>query len=218
MTLFLLLAACKTDSDDNFVYSNSGVNTDFVDDNGGSGGGGGGGDDTGGSGGSDTASGDDTGDTGDTSGGGSTGDPPTDGTGYSVGDVAYNLQGTNQLGAPWALYDQLGSPVVLIVGHLDLGASMTDGLEAVGSANATDVALIGRNQFSTASTQDNALETSTKYGLSTVLYDPTYAVVDTWSDGAAPKAYVIDSEMVIRWVGFGGSITESAINGALEDL
>ena len=86
------------------------------------------------------------------------------------------------------------------------------------SGGAVDVALIGRNALSTASTVKDAAAAAADFGVSTVLYDPSFVTVDQWSDGAAPKAYVIDEDLIIRWVGFGGSITEDAIQGALEDL
>ena len=216
--MFFLLSACSGDDPGSGWGDGTGsVNTDFNDDGaGGSAGDGTSSSDTS-SAATDTA---DTGDTGDSGADTPDGEPPEDGTGYGVGDTAYNLQGTNQVGVPWALYDQLGSPVVLLVGHLDLGSIMTgpmDFLSAV-SGGASDVALIGRNAISTAATVDDAAAAAADHGVSTVLYDPSFVTVDQWSDGAAPKAYVIDEDLVIRWVGFGGSITESAIQGALDDL
>ena len=207
--LFLMLTACnQTDLRDSWTYSNSGppILDNSTSDDGDTG-------DTG-----DT--GDKSGDTADTGDTGKTGDPPRDGTGYAVGDVAYNLQGTNQTGSPWSLYSLFGTPVVLLVGHMDLGNTMTGPMSFLNevSGGAAAVALIGRNEVSTASTVDDAARVSSKYAISPVLYDSTFTTVDEWSDAAPPKAYVIDGDMVIQWVGFGGSITESAISGALSDL
>jgi len=215
--IILLLSACSRDTSSGWGDGTGSVNTDFNDSNGsgnGSGNGtassdtGGGATDT-----ADTGSGDSGTDT-------PSGGPPEDGTGYAVGDTAYNLQGTTHIGVPWSLYDQLGSPVVLLVGHLDLGSTMSGpmGFLSEASGGAVDVALIGRNAISTASTVKDAAAAASEYGLSTVLYDPSFDTVDQWSDGAAPKAYVIDEDLIIRWVGFGGSITESAIQGTLDDL
>lgn len=216
--MLLLLSACSRDTPSSGWGDGTGTtNTDFNDD----GGAGGGSDgtsssDTGGEA-TDTA---DTGKAVDTGKGAPDGEPPEDGTGYGVGDTAHNLQGTAHTGAPWSLYDQLGSPVVLLVGHLDLGSSMAGpmGFLSEVSGGAVDVALIGRNALSTASTVKDAAAAAADFGVSTVLYDPSFVTVDQWSDGAAPKAYVIDEDLIIRWVGFGGSITEDAIQGALEDL
>ncbi|MFT5683073.1 MAG: hypothetical protein ACI8RZ_004000 [Myxococcota bacterium] len=214
MMTLLLLAACNPDPSSWGYGDNNSINTDFNSDPPASD------TDTGDTGTGDTGAdtGTDTGkDSGEDSGSGT---PPKDGTGYGVGDTAYNLQGASHTGIPWSLYDRFGSPVVLLVGHMDLGTVMTDpmGLLSTAGDGATTVALVGRSEISAPATIDDASRYASKYGLSAVLYDPSYADVDLWSESAAPKAYVIDSELVIQWVGFGGSITASAISGALEDL
>lgn len=215
--MILLLSACSRDTSSGWGDGTGSVNTDFSDNSGAGSGAGGGstGSDTGGE-------STDTADTGSGDSGTDTpgGDPPEEGTGYGVGDTAHNLQGTSHTGAPWSLYDQLGSPVVLLVGHLDLGSSMSGpmGFLAEASGGAIDAAIIGRNAISTASSVEDAAAAASEYGVSTVLFDPSFVTVDQWSDGAAPKAYVIDEDLIIRWVGFGGSITASAIQGTLDDL
>lgn len=211
----LLLSIACTEPPDGWGYgTENGVNTDFnsspsasVEDTG----------DTGLSG--DTGQAGDTGESGDTGETG-VGTLPEDGTGYGVGDTAYNLQGTDHSGRPWALYDQLGSPVVLLVGHMDLGTTMTDPMGSVGAAGggAVSAALIGRSEISAAATVDDAARYASKYGISSVLYDPTYATVDLWSAASTAKAYVIDRALVIQWVGYGGSITPDALSDALEGL
>ena len=88
-------------------------------------------------------------DTGDTAG------PPDTGTGYGFGDVAYNLTATAQDKASWSLYSQFGTPVVLLVGHLDVGTVMSQPLSMVGDtareAGAVSVLLLGRDEYSTVS-------------------------------------------------------------------
>ena len=211
MMTLLLLSAC-TEPPGGWGYgTENGVNTDFnsppPEDAG----------DTGDI--KDTGKAGDTGDTGDTEDN-DVGTLPEDGTGYGVGDTAYNLQGTDHTGRPWALYDQLGSPIGLLVGHRPLGTTMTEPMGFVGAVGggAASAALIGRSEISAAATVDDAARYAAKYGISSVLYDPTYASVDLWSEASTAKAYVIDRALVIQWVGYGGSITQDALSGALEGL
>ena len=209
--LSVVMGCVRSDPSDEWTYDNqtASPNTDFNDDDGG----GGSADDSDtGSSSSDTG---DTGDAGDTAS--EQADPPTEGTGYSVGDVAHNLSGTNHLGQPWSLYDHYGErPVVLLVGHMDLGSSMTTPMGIIGGVGAVSVALVGRSEISTAATADDTARYATKYGIDSVLNDPSYSDVALWSDSAPPKAYVIDQQMSIVWVGFGGAISESAVEAALQ--
>ena len=57
------------------------------------------------------SSGSDTGTTGSDTGG-------LKGTGYSEGDIAHDLVGTDQSGSPWSLHDRYGTAVLLLVGHM----------------------------------------------------------------------------------------------------
>ena len=210
MMLLFLTACTPVDHSDNWTYGNQGPVTDYTGETSTGGDSGDGGDST-------VVV--DTGDTGDTGAPDTRGEPPTDGTGYDVGDTAYNLSGTSGAGTPWSLYDQFGSPVVLIVGHMDLGTTMNNAMEAVGdSSGAVTAAVVGRSETSVPATADDAMRYSSEFGISNVLYDPNSSLVEPWSSYAPPKAYVIDEQLIIRWTGVGGSITDSAISAALEAL
>ena len=113
--------------------------------------------------------------------------------------------------------------MILLVGHVDVGATMTGPLGYISGlasdyGDAVAVALIGRNEYSTATTEKDALRYASQYGLSAVLYDGSYDLVNTWSDSNPPKAYVIDAELNIVWTAYGGGITESAIRSQLDSL
>lgn len=163
----------------------------------------------------DDTAGTDTADTGDSA---DTAQAPV-GTGYDVGDVAYDLSGADAAGKDWSLYDQLGAKVVLVAGHMDyptLVATMED-LPAVHLARRQAVlaALIGRDEYSTAADADDAARWETAYDLDAALVDPLSVTVDLWSDNNPPKTYVIGTDMVIAWVGFETS-TADEIEAALD--
>ena len=125
-----------------------------------------------------TGDGDDSSEVGDDTGGsGDGGDGlPDTGTGYNVGDTAFNLTATSQTGLSWSLYDQLGTPVILLLGHADVGAAMTDPLgyldDVATDTGALSVVVLGRNEFSTVADVDDAQRYASLYGVDVVLTDP----------------------------------------------
>jgi hypothetical protein len=178
----------------------------------------GGGDGDGGEGGT---PGDSEGETGAETGGdsgGDTGGPPEPvGTGYQVGDVAYDLQATDQDGQDWSLYAHLGEPVVLAVGPMDY-PTMVDTLEVLAEQSPSElgflvVVLVDRDELSIAADTDDAQRWVETYGLDTVLLDPDATHVDVWSDYLPPKTYVIDGSMNIVWIDYGGTTAEELAEG-----
>ena len=176
-------------------------------------GGGSTGDDTGGG---DTAS--DTADTADTVDTADSAETPV-GTGYDVGDVAYDLEATDANGDDWSLYSALGSPIVLVVGHMDYPdmVSTMDALPDVhrDSVGAVIVALVGRNEYSTYASEADAVRWQDAYDLDVALIDPLSTTVDLWSEDNSPRTYVIGRDMGIVWVSF-GAVSASDLITALE--
>ena len=144
---------------------------------------------------------------------------PDTGTGYAVGDVAHDLVATAQSGQPWSLYDQVGTPLILLMGHLDVGAAMTvplGYLDAVArDAGAVSVVVLGRDATSTVATTDDAAQLAAQYGVDVVLTDPNMAPLGPWDAASAPRAYVIGGDVVIRWTEVGFGVSEAGMRGAL---
>jgi hypothetical protein len=161
----------------------------------------------------------DTGDTGARDTGDTTGPPPDTGTGYGIGDIAFDLTATSQYGKKWSLYSQLGGPIVLLVGHLDVGTIMTQPLSQVGNAasaaGAVSIVLLGRDEYQTVADTTDAARIAEKHGVDVVLTEPSLSLVSVWQGANTPSAYVIDEDMVIQWVGFGYDITEKNLSVAL---
>lgn len=157
----------------------------------------------------------DSGDSGHTGDSGETGSPV--GTGYQQGDVAYDLQGTDQAGEDWALYEHLDDQVVLVVGNLDYGTveSTLSELIEVHSAypRVTLVALIGRDEYGIAADKDDATRWVTAYHLDTVLVDPTLVDVNLWSDESSGKTYVIGADATIALVLYGYATSDQIAAG-----
>lgn len=158
----------------------------------------------------DTATGDD-GDTGSIDDSG----PPDTGTGYDVGDTAYDLTATAQSGRPWSLYDQFGTPVILLLGHADVGAAMTEPLgylDAVASdTGALSVVVLGRDEHSTVADTDDAQRYASLYGVDVVLTDPNLIPLNEWGAASAPRAVLIDEGLTIQWAAVGFGITEAGM-------
>lgn len=155
---------------------------------------GGGGDAGGGSGSDGSADGD---------GGSDSGEPEIVGTGYGEGDTAYDLEGTDGTGSPWSLHEQLGRPVVLVVGNA-YNAQVTDMLDYMGSLDSgAQVVFFARYDENTepADAADAARWQST-YGV-TAIIQPDAADFTTWGTASPPRLYVIDAGMVIQWVNSG---------------
>ena len=67
----------------------------------------------------------------------------------------------------------------------------------------TSVALVGRDETSTAADTTDAAGWASTYGVDAVLIDPTGELVNTWAERRPPKTYVIQANMVIWWTFFG---------------
>ena len=165
----------------------------------------------------------DTGETGDSSA------PVVDtasleGTGYQVGDVAYDLvdegDETDETD-DWHLYGEAGRPIVLVVGHMDSSATpLTLGaLPDVDKDHpeALMAAMIGRDEYSTTADADDAERWQDDYGLERVLLNSSATDMALWSDNNPPKTYVIGPDMGIAWVGY-GIVSQSDLSGALDEL
>lgn len=150
------------------------------------------------------------GDTGSTGGedsgstGTDTGGPTIVGTGYDAGDVAYDLVGIAQTGAPFSLHALYGSDVLLIVGNMD-NPNMQDMAAWMGSVSAISVAVIGRDESGVAADVADAAGWASTYGIDYVIADGGGSLVSTWAESSPPKTYVIDDDMSIYWTHFGTS-------------
>jgi hypothetical protein len=204
---FLLLAAC---SGAKGGFGSGGGQSTVV-------GGGGGGDDAGSAdtgggdtGGSDTAGGD----TGASDSGGDGGSDELKGTGYDVGDIAYDLIAPASDGSYWSLYLHAGQPIVLVVGHADdfaSTASVAAGLVAADDIGATTVGLIGRDEYGVQADEEDAARLALLLGVSPLLYDPAAALVNTWSQNAPPKTYLFSSELEILYAETGTADADAII-------
>ena len=142
-------------------------------------------------------------------------DPDNTAIGYSVGQRAPNLQATDQLGAPWSLYDQ-NAPLLLMFGHLDNNAFPM----MLAQAKALDVeiltcALAGRNIYSSPASPNDASLVANEYTIDVVLTDGSQALVNEWSERNPPKAYLLSADQIILWSAF-QSLDEAAFNQLLE--
>lgn len=182
--------------------------------------GGGGGDSDGGTdGGTDSGTSDGGTDGGSTADGGTDGGTEIviEGTGYGAGDIAYDLAGTDQTGSPWNLHSRYGSPVVLIVGHMD-DPSFKTMMGWLGSVSgASVVAVVGRDDEGIQSDQADASTWAATYGVSTVVSDTTGELVNTWAERNPPKTYVIGADMEIFWTQF-GTVSQIQVEDKLDRL
>lgn len=158
----------------------------------------------------DTAEPDDSGD----DSGGETGQAPLECTGDAAGDVICDLEGEDQAGEDWSLHDQLGQPVLLMVGHLDL-ASMVYSVEAIAEvekqAEVLSVLLVGRDEYSAAADAEDAARWARELDADVVLTDPYDLLIDEWSDYNPPKTYIIDETMTVVEVWFGNVEAEALL-------
>ncbi|MEC7949333.1 MAG: hypothetical protein VX265_17325 [Myxococcota bacterium] len=157
-----------------------------------------------GGGGGDAGSGDaGGGSAGGTDGGSDSGEPALVGTGYGEGDTAYDLVGTDGNGGPWSLHDQLGTPVVLIVGNA-YNAQVTDMLDYMSSldANARPVFFAKYDENTENADEADASRWQSSYGI-TAIVQPGAADFTTWGTASPPRLYVIDAAMTIQWVNSG---------------
>ncbi len=139
-----------------------------------------------------------------------------EGTGYSAGDVAYDLSGTSNSGS-FSLHDYYGSPVLLVVGNMDDTGyqSMMSWLGAID--NVVTVALVNRDESSSPADTADASGWVSTYGVDHVVIDPTGELVSTWAERNPPKTYLIDAEMVIYWTYF-GTVGQSQVEDKIRDM
>ena len=207
MAVALGTFACSGSEEDD-AFGGGGGRSDYDPTGGEDGTGGGSGDDAGdegggGEGAGDAGGSDGAGDGGDGGDGGDDTGVSIVGTGYGEGDTAYDLVGTDGTGSPWSLHAQLGTPVVLVVGNA-YNAQVTDMLEYMagldGDARVVFFAKYDENT-ETANAADATRWQST-YGI-TALVQAGAADFQSWGTASPPRLYVIDQEMVIRWVNSG---------------
>ncbi len=210
----LVFIACQQDDDPGFGGTGSSVTPPVYDTSSW------GSDDTG-----DTASSDDTvwsddtgdtGDTGDTSDTGDTGLGIT-GTGYSVGDVAYNFTAKDQNGDDWTLYDHYGEIIVLGFGNANDGGFQTTSesfleLESEFSSQGVTFALgLERDANDQSPDSADAADWASAYGVSTVLVADS-DIQNDWAINETTTIYVIDQEMTIYWVNIGAGYSSEIEN------
>lgn len=160
----------------------------------------------------------DTADTADT-GGGTTG--PIEGSGYDVGDTAYNLETYDQNDNLWSLYNQKGKVVVLVLGdYLDgTFTYMADYLSEVDASYGVGVKIVAGLAYgadTAIADQADAAAIADTYDLSTVLYLDNPKDQVNWAS-ARPVVYVIDKEMVIQHVAY-GIVDQEDIEGWVDAL
>ncbi len=162
--------------------------------------------------GDDTASsGDDTGDTAvdtavdtaDTADTGEGGSGKPEGTGYDVGDIVYDLAGTDQNGSDWSLYGSKGLTQVLVIGHAwdDNTAYIADLLPTLQAKNTGLDATVVLEQALDATTadQDDAADFADSLALERVVWGADTA---SWA-ATTPKTYVIDRNLQIQMAAVG---------------
>lgn len=159
---------------------------------------------------------------GDGGDGGDSGEPTFTGTGYQVGDVAYNLVATDHTGQEWSLWSAAGEPVVLVVGSLTPGASldqMLTWLDDVDREEDVTVAiLLGYDETTAVADQADAAAAWGRCPVTSVLIgDANLTAYTLWSDANPPKLYLIDRDMVIRVTSFGAA-SEDSLRAAISAL
>lgn len=208
-TLAMLLSACSGKDDNPFGSGGSGDRPD-TSDGGSSSGDGGGADDTG------STSDGGTADGGSGDGGGEDTGFVIVGTGYDSGDTAYDLAGTSQAGA-FSLHALYGTPVLLIVGHLD-EAGMQDMVSWMGRIDGViSVAVIGKDESGATADAADASTLAATHSIDHVLTDPTGELLTTWAERNPPKTYLIDGEMVIYWTAF-GTVGQAQVEDKIDQM
>ena len=163
----------------------------------------------------DTSPPDDSGDTGFT----------IEGTGWTSGNVAYNLTAMNASGVPFSLHDLYGSKVVVMVGHLDV-ATTTDTLQnmnitAEDHSDVTFLAFVGRGADGVHCDMDCAAVVSSTYDTPRVqvLFEAssTLATHSEWIRLENTRTYVIDTSMEIDWTTT-GTVIAGQLDNKLDDL
>jgi len=147
-----------------------------------------------------------------------TGEFTIEGTGYSSGDTAYDLQGVDHNGYAWSLHAQYGSAVVLVVGHMYDDDSFHRMMQYMSSVSGVQtVALVGYTADLAVATTSDAATYAGQYGVNTVMADPSLSNVNTWSSYNPPKLYLVDSEMLISWTN-SGFTAQSQLESKIDSL
>jgi len=146
-----------------------------------------------------------------------------EGTGYTAGETAYNLNATDQAGGPFSLHSLYGQKVVLVVGNMDV-ATTTDTLSGIQGimgdhSGVRFVAYIGNDTYGIPCDQSCAAEVASTYGFSSVVFGGA-ADTSTFSAWVAPsntKTYLIHSSMEIYW-DKSGTANEVVVSGRIDNL
>jgi hypothetical protein len=211
MWTLLTLIACFTDPG----FTGGGSHTEFPQDTGDPP------DDTGDV--TDTSDTQDTTDTTDTTETGDTGDivvPGSDDCGYGLNQVACDLILEDQSGATFRLYEAYPGQVVLVFGHAYDGnmIQIAGFADSVGDKRDADAVMVLANDPDLQNAdQSDAADFATATGADTVLHSMTSATKSAWMFGQDTTTYVIDADMVIRWVGY-GYVGESQLDAKVKDL
>jgi hypothetical protein len=154
-----------------------------------------------------------------------TGEFTIDGTGWSNGDIAYNLSVMDASGAPYALHDLYGSKIVLMVGNLDV-ATTVDTMNNMNTtagdhSGVTFLAFIGRGADGVHCDQTCAASVSSTYGTSQVqvLFESSSSLSthSEWIQLQNTRTYLIDSSMEIDWTK-NGTVNAAQLDSKIDDL
>jgi hypothetical protein len=147
------------------------------------------------------------GDTGDTNDTADTGEiPEYVGTGYTEGDIAFDLRGATQTGADWTLYAHDGGPVVLVFGYAQgynfqaICGYLPDLELDFASRGVSFATVLLLDEVGTVADQADASSWARTWGLSTVLWDKHEEIAYVWASPTQVKVMVIDANMEITWV------------------
>lgn len=150
-------------------------------------------------------------------------DPDPVGTGWDVGDVAYDLLATDDSGTPWSLYDHDRGPVLLVFGYaqsynFQALCGYLPGLDDdYGDRGLTIAAALVQDDAFVTADQDDAADWATEYDLGTVLWDSEGEFVPDWVAMSQVKTWLLSRDMVIEWVGV-EAVTESVLQMEVGDL
>ena len=149
---------------------------------------------------------------------------PYEGTGYSTGDVAYNLVAPDQDGQEWRLYQHDGSPIVLTLGYglgddfIQVCSFLPDVVSSFESYDVQGVAVLLLDATGTVAEQEDAAEWADLYELDTVLYDEDGSIALDWTGSSTrTRTYVISADMVIEYANYDYTY-QAQVESTLEDL